>query len=199
MKRFIMSVLILFMLSLMVFPVAVFADDSSPSTRTPFDWLNDEEQAYVTSLRAHIAGVQAQVQKARADIATIILQTQESWYDSLHGEFHAINKGLDDMAALTAPAEFTAIGTQCRDMPDVGLSELDMLAMASTRREALVEAAQMVGHIDGDLAAVDGALGSLLGSINSRIADVASRREKAVDAISSLFDSCMERPARLYK
>jgi hypothetical protein len=198
-KRFIMSALILLMLALMVFPVAINAATTTSSTRTPFDWLNDEEQAYVTSLRAQIAEVQGQVQAARADLGTIILQSRESWYGSLHGEFHAINKGLDAMAALTAPAEFTAIGTQCQDMPDVGLSELDMLSMASTDREALVETAQMVGHIDGDLAAVDGALSSLLGSINSRIANIASRREKAAEMVSDIFSSCMERPARLFK
>ena len=197
MKRPLMVTLILFMLGLMVFPVTVNAATTAPSTKTPFDWLNDEEQAYVTSLRAYIVVVQGRVKTAKANLGTMFLQEGETWYQTFSGELASINSGLDTMEALSAPAEFTGVAAQCKNLPDVSNMEAESLHFASSAL-ALVEAAQMVGHIDGDLSAVDGALSGLLGSINSRIADVAKRREKAVDAVSALFDSCMERPARPY-
>ena len=94
MKRFVMSALIFLMLAVMMVPFRVLADDTStPSTMTPYDWLNQEEQAYVTALRADILVVQTRVKTAKDDLGSTIFGDLKTWFNTMDAELGAVDKG----------------------------------------------------------------------------------------------------------
>jgi hypothetical protein len=105
MKRLINVCLVLGMLLFFVLPVSVGAN--STPTKTPFDWLTDEEKAYVTTIRA--ADAEARVQYAKIMDLIWGYQNNQEWSDQMKSAIAATDAEIVKLCNTAAPPDFAKV------------------------------------------------------------------------------------------
>src|SRR5512135_2034894 len=147
MKRYLYLGLILSMLLLIVFPPAVHAED----TRTPFDYLSQDQQTYASAVRGGVAEAKKQVSSARADLGTSFLQGYMEWSTAVYKTLGALNGSIGKLKALTPPEGFSDVNAKCQALPEASMGRLYAAFSFGGGPESLIETAQMVGELEGDL------------------------------------------------
>ena len=187
MKRCIYSILIFLMLLCFVIPPSLGA---ATSTRAPFDYLDEEEQAYVGSMRGAIATARGLVQTARADLGTVFLQGYLDFEKRFPGELAAANDAIAVIKSISAPASFSDVAAQAQSILFFNVNNIsDMLSPENPG--GLIDVARSVGNIEGDFVDVDKELTSLLSALEQQVAKVAEAQRLGEEAINQLL-SCDE-------
>jgi hypothetical protein len=182
------------MLSLMAFPLATSAADDN---RTSFDYLNDEEQIYVTRIRLLITQAKDKVDVARTDLQTFFLQDYRAWYARFLAELDAVDAAIYNLKQVSAPPDFSAFGQQCQSMAGLPPDSADLFLSPDIVIFTLVEAAQTLAIVENNLNQLEQRLDNLNASLDKRIEEVAEAQKRGEELLDD-FLSCQARPARPY-
>jgi len=191
MKRLIYSLLLLFMLSLMVFPPAVYASDP---TYTPYDYLDEGEKTYVTNVRSWITVTKGRIETAQADLQTFFLQDYKTWYPAFIGELEAVNNGIAEINKISAHSSFDDVAQQCKALSGVTVEYAAMVLSPLIAPVDLSSTAQAIAGIDNRLTTVKNKLNEIWGSLDKRIEEIARAEKLGEEAIGKMLESCEFRP-----
>jgi hypothetical protein len=98
------------MLIILAFPVSFTRAATSTVTKTPFDWLTPEEQAYITDIRA----ADDVLQSACARMTALLwgYQATTEWTDKFNAEQTMINTAVLGIYHKPAPPEFAGVARE---------------------------------------------------------------------------------------
>ena len=195
MKRSIKFALVLLMLSMMVFPINVFATEP---TNTSFDYLDSDEQAYVTSVRSLITLIKGRVSTAKTNLQTFFLQDDRSWRTSMIGDLSLVNEGIAQIGSLSAPPNFSDFNQQCK-LDGIEGEALVSIQDSKVLQGDLVGFARSIANIDSELTRVERSMNTLLSNLEKRIDAIAKVEKMGEEAISKWLDSCSYRPSPPYR
>jgi len=162
------------MLTLMVFPPVIHADDA----RTPFDYLKKDEQDYAGRLRGAVADAKSHIAPARADLGTCFLQGYDEWAPAVLKQLESLNDDIYLIKAMTAPATFSDLQAKCQALHGMNVGVLAMFLGVGGTPDTLIETAQIVSNLEGGLGALDGELSGILSALEAQIEKVGKQREK---------------------
>ena len=191
MKRLVYSLLLLFMLSLMVFPPAVYASDP---TYTPYDYLDEQEKTYVTSMRSWITVTKTRIETAKTDLQTFFLQDYKTWYAGFLGELDAVNQGIGEIKKISAPGSFSDVAQQCQGLSGISVEFAVMVLDPYIAPVDLSSSAQAIAGMDGRLTAIVKSLNKIWSSLDKRTDEIAKAEKIGEEAIGKMLESCEFRP-----
>ena len=195
MKRLIYLALLLLMLSLMVFPPAVYASDP---TYTPYDYLDEDEKAYVTNVRSWITVTKGRVDTAQTDLQTFFLQDYKTWFPAFLGELDDVNNGIGEIKKISAPSNFEEVAQQCQQLTGVTGDYVAMFLNPAIAPLDLSATAQAIAGLDARLTAVKNNLNKVWSSLDKRMKEIADVQKKLDEGVAKMLESCDFRPVRPY-
>ena len=185
-KTKIYAILVFLMLFFIVVPPSLGA---TTATRAPFDYLDSDEQEYASQLRAKVAEAKADVATTRAELGTSFLQGYDEWTKSAVAGFGAIDAHVAAIKNISAPASFSDVQGECQSLMGFAPDSIAFTFSFGGGPDSLIEIAQLVGHLEGDLKDLDAQLDSVLASLDARINKIAEAQKMGEDILDS-FLSC---------
>jgi hypothetical protein len=195
MKRVIYLSLICLMLSMIVFPLRIKATDA---TKTPFEYLDQDEQAYVTTARSWITVTKGRIDTARTDLGTFFLQDFDTWRGGFLKEIGDINNGLDELGKMNPPGDYADIGNQCRAITRLSVEGTNMIISGGAYSQDFAIIARLMADYDARLQEKNQQLNKIWADINKQVDKCAKIAQKEEDIASSILESCSYRPVRPY-
>jgi hypothetical protein len=179
------------MLLCIIVPPSLGATSTATDTRTDFDCLNSEEQAYVTGMQGAIAHAKDSAQTARADLGTVFLQGYEDWYKAFPVEVAQMNIAIDAVRNMQAPGTFSGVAAQAQKLEGVGVGHVKDVFDPYEVPMHLPEVAREVALFDEDFGGIIGDLNDLNSALDKRVAEVAKLQRMGEDILGSML-SCDE-------
>ena len=192
MKRIILCVLIIFMLCIMIFPIPLFADDTS-TPKNPEEMLSPDELGYVTAIRGLDVAVRLQIATCKEQLANAN-PIDIDWTNSFTGSITALI-GLMGQFSLPAPDTFSSIHEALAifTMPPIGWQneEIFNASGASEGKRDFLKVAQEISGFSGFFNSAEGLMNVVEGKMDAKIAALAKERAAAYNFYGGFF-SCKE-------
>jgi len=178
---------LLFLIVLMLLTVghglhAAYAQDDEK--KPPEFWLNDQEKAYVASIRATEANVRGNINYARL----LLMDSDLNKAEELSAEITALKAELGKFCSISAPDEFKEIGTEYCNLGNEYSSKIEFgRGSFGFPGDLLIDAIRVVTDLERQLVRLEADLGKMSKKLTAQIADIAERREKAAELVEELF------------
>jgi hypothetical protein len=204
MKRALMVAFLAIMLAFMAFPDvrADSTDTADTSTMTPYDWLTQDEKAYVDSMRADDADCHAEMAVLKNLLSGLDLK--DAWYTEYNYQEGKTVAAFSSLYLQTPPDEFAEVQTGYSDMVMSVMDNWpklpnfkDLIYEGFLPPEAMFNLISAAADYDGYLSAASGKLSAMRGKLEGRVIQVGNGLKLANQILGNAL-SCEPRPARAY-
>jgi hypothetical protein len=187
-KTLVRSILVLAMILAIFLTPAVHAQDS---TKAPWDYLNPDEQSFVTSVRADVIIAKIKLDNAKANLNTVMLQDLNDWESSMKKDLTELNQALMEFGKLPVPDAFTEIKGKIKTLVGINIGLLyDRMSIS----EHFLEYVVILSDLSKVLTKVESSINTLSENLEKTIRDIAKQRERNEQAAEEILNSCMGEP-----
>jgi hypothetical protein len=180
-------IVLVMIFSILLAPAARAAD----STKTPWDYLDPAEQAFVTGVRADVVIAKIKLDNARANLDTVMLQDLKDWESSMAKDLTDLNQALMELDKLPVPDAFTEIKGKIKALVGINVGFFrDRLSLT----EDFIEYATVLSDLSKTFSRVESSLNNLSDSLEKKLRDIGAQREKNEIAADEFINSCMAEP-----
>jgi len=184
---FLATSILIILLASGVVPAAVYA--ATDQAENPESWLNDEEKAWVASIRV----ADSSVRGVSADATWVLWNYTSDKKVQIMAILAMLHNNLRQFCNIPTPEEFQQIGQDYCDMAThfdnrYGLSPNSYGGPAETDVINLATLAFTMTATQRELDSLEGRLNVLARKLTAKIVDIAERREKAAEMLEELFD-----------
>jgi hypothetical protein len=182
-KRKIYAAGILLLLIFMIMPPSLGA---TTEPYDPMDYLYEEEQAYVKSMRSSITEALSAIADANGEIGPFFTEGYEKWADGVVAKFDAVNDKTRAIGAIDAPDAFSAVQAQARGINTMNSDNIYNF-LSPYEITDLANAMQSFSKLEGSLNTVRGQVQAVSSALEGKAAELAKKNKMGADIIDSIL------------